>query len=184
MIDISKYIIDDRIFSVKFKCNLGVCKGACCTMYSELGAPILEKEIDIIRKNVEAVSKYLKNKNMNIINSEGFYIKYEDKYYLNNVNDRDCVFSLYENGVAKCSFEKAFYKGEIHFRKPISCSLFPIRISGDERNILRYEKFSECSDALTEGEKENVTIYEFVKDGLINELGEDTYNELKLINKN
>jgi hypothetical protein len=62
--------------------------------------------------------------------------------------------------------------------------LFPIRISGDERNILRYEKFSECSDALAEGEKENVTIYEFVKDGLINELGEDTYNELKLINKN
>jgi hypothetical protein len=184
MIDISKYIIDDRIFSVKFKCNLTACKGACCTMYSELGAPILEKEIGVIRKNIDKASKYLKIKNMNIINDEGFYVKYEDKHYLNNVNDRDCVFSFYENGVAKCSFEKAFYNGETNFKKPISCSLFPIRISGDERNILRYEKFSECSDALAEGEKENVTIYEFVKDGLINELGEDTYNELKLINKN
>jgi hypothetical protein len=184
MIDISEYIVDDRIFSVKFKCNVSACKGACCTMYSDLGAPILEEEIATIRQNIDVASKYLKNKNLNVINSEGFYIKYEDKYYLNNVNDRDCVFSLYENGVAKCSFEKAYYKGETTFKKPISCSLFPIRISEDKRNILRYEKFSECEDALREGEKENISVYEFVKNGLIDELGEDTYNKLKSINEN
>lgn len=184
MIDISEYIIDDRIFSVKFKCNVNACKGACCTMYSELGAPILAKEIDIVRKNIPIASKYLKNKNLNVIDTEGFYVKYEGKYYLNNVNDRDCVFSFYDNGVAKCSFERAYYKGETDFKKPISCSLFPVRVSGDERNILRYERYSECSEALAEGKKENISVYEFVKSGLIDELGEDTYKELKIINKN
>ena len=44
------------------------------------------------------------------------------------VNNKECSFVTLENGIAKCSIEKAHNEGVINFRKPISCHLFPIRI--------------------------------------------------------
>ena len=79
----------------------------------------------------------------------------------------------------KCSFQKAFNNGETRFRKPISCHLFPIRISGEKRNIMKYEELYECHAALEKGKDENVTIFEFSKDSLIREYGEDLYNDLR-----
>lgn len=176
--DISKYIIDDRIFNVKFKCDLNVCKGGCCTMYSELGAPLLESEINEIRNLLNKIKKKLPQKNLEILENEGFFLEYENKFYLNNIKNRDCVFSFREKNVAKCIFEKMYFEGEIEFRKPVSCQLFPVRISGDEREVLRFEYFNECNYALENGEKNDVTVFEFVKEALIRELGTETYNQI------
>ena len=96
------------------------------------------------------------------------------------VDDRDCIFSFEEDGIVRCSFQKAYLNGETTFRKPISCHLFPIRISGNNRNIIRYEEIYECEDALVKGEKEDVTVFEFAKESLEREYGENFYNELKL----
>ena len=156
-----KYIIDDRIFNVKFSCDVGKCRGACCTLKGAGGAPILDEEVKIIKKNIDIVKKYL------------------------HVNDEECVFSFYEEGIAKCSFQKAFYNEESDFKKPISCHLFPVRISGIKRNILKYEEINECLDALEKGEEENISVFEFAKDSLIREYGIGFYNDLrdKYLNK-
>jgi len=176
---LEKYIIDDRIFSVKFSCDLVKCKGACCTLKGAGGAPILNEEVAVIKENLKAAEKYLSEKHKKILENEGFLLGRENDFSINCVDDRDCVFSFVEGGIVKCSFQKAFNNGESHFSKPISCHLFPIRISGNKRNILRYEEIYECHDALIKGEKEDVTVFEFAKVPLEREYGENFYNDLK-----
>ena len=178
-LSLDEYIIDDRIFDVKFSCDLEKCKGACCTLEGTLGAPILEEEIDEIEKTIPFAKKYLTNKHKKILDREEFYLEYEGEYHLNNVNDNDCVFSFYEDGIAKCSIQKAYYNGEVKFIKPISCQLFPIRVSGKGRNILRYEKMYECRDALDKGKEDGVTIFEYVKSGIERGFGKKFYKSLK-----
>lgn len=168
-----KYIIDDRIFSVKFSCDLGRCKGACCTLKGAGGAPILNEEVAEIKGNLKVAEKYLSEKHKEVLSKEGFLLGRENDYSINCVDDRDCVFSFLEGGIVKCSFQKAFFNGETTFRKPISCHLFPIRISGNKRNIIRYEEIYECEDALIKGENDDVTVFEFAKESLEREFGEN-----------
>jgi len=176
---LEKYIIDDKVFSVKFSCDLGKCKGACCTLKGAGGAPISNEEVAEIKANLTVAERYLSDKHKEVLRKEGFLLGRKNDYSINCVDDRDCIFSFLEGGIVKCSFQKAYYNGETIFRKPISCHLFPIRISGNKRNIIRYEEIYECKDALAKGEKEDVTVFEFAKESLEREYGENFYNELK-----
>ena len=169
--------IDDRILELKFSCDLSVCKGACCTVEGTLGAPLKREELPLIEMNIETAKKYLTSENKDVIEKEGYYVEYDGKLWMNNVNDNDCVFSYYEGDIAKCSFQKAYNNGEISFKKPISCELFPIRVYGENGNDLRYEKSYFCEEALEAGKVKNTTIFEFVKDALIRAFGVEFYNE-------
>lgn len=172
------YFIDDRIIKEKFYCDLQRCKGSCCTIKGATGAPILETEIKIIEDSLGSVYKYIPEENKKIIEAEGYYKIIEGELSLNNVDDNECVFSYYDSGIAKCSFQKAYLNKEIGFKKPISCELFPIRISGKNSDTLRYEKFYECEDAISKGNENNITILEFVKDALIRRFGDGFYEIL------
>jgi len=143
------------------------------------GAPILNEEVAEIKANIKVAKKYLSEKHKQVLEKEGFLLGRENDYSINCVDDRDCVFSFLEAGIVKCSFEKAYYNDETTFRKPISCHLFPIRISGNQRNIIRYEEIYECEAALEKGEKDDVTVFEFAKDSMEREYGENLYNDLK-----
>jgi len=172
-----KLNIDDRIFEVKFSCNLSRCKGACCTVYGTLGAPIKQSEITEIKNVIDNISEYLNENSKRIISDEGFYMEYEGKLYLNNVNERECVFCFHEERIAKCSFQEAYNRGRIGFKKPISCELFPVREYNNNGKELRYEKTYICEDALIKGKQLNITIFEFVKKAFIREYGKEFYNK-------
>lgn len=174
-----KFIIDDRIFDVKFSCDLKKCKGACCTLKGAGGAPLLDEEILKVKSCIGEVKKYIDKKNIEVIENEGFYYGKKGDYALNNLNDEDCIFSFSEEGITKCSFQKAFNNNEINFSKPISCHLFPIRIKGKKRNIIRYEEIIECEDALIKGKEEGISIFEFSEESLVREYGKNFYYELK-----
>lgn len=174
-----KFIIDDRIFDVKFSCDLQKCKGACCTLKGAGGAPILDEEILKIKSSMSFVKKYLDKKNLDALENEGFYYGNKGDYALNNVEDEECIFSFSEEGITRCSFQKAFNNNEIDFSKPISCHLFPIRIRGNKRNIIRYEEINECEDALIKGKEEGISIFEFSEESLVREYGKKFYIELK-----
>jgi len=173
-----KFLIDHRIFSTKFLCDLNQCKGACCTLKGAGGAPILDSEIEVIETNLNIVKKYLGQENIDCLDSQGFLEGCSGDYSVRSIDNEECVFSYYENDIAKCSFQKAYNNGETTFRKPISCHLFPIRISGAKRNVVRYEELYECEAALQKGSEENVSIFKFAKDSLIREYGEVFYNDL------
>lgn len=175
---INEVLVRDEIVEIPFSCDLKKCKGACCTLESELGAPVTKAEIEEIEKILPIVKKYITLTNIDEIEDRGFYEAKDDEMMITSVNNRDCVFSFWDNGIAKCAIERAYFDGKVEFRKPISCHLFPIRVSDFGGDVLRYEKFSECAPALEKGKEENITIVEFCKDSLIRLYGEEWYNKL------
>ncbi|MCE1164692.1 MAG: DUF3109 family protein [Bacteroidetes bacterium] len=172
----TEYNIDERVYSVHFACDLGKCKGACCTVKGTLGAPLRKSELPEIGYSYGHVKKYLSDENVSVIEREGFFVEYDGKLWMNNVNDNDCVFSYYDGDIAKCSFQKAYNNGEIGFKKPVSCELFPIRVYGEKDNELRYEKSYFCEDALVKGAAEKTPVFEYVRDAIIRLFGREFYN--------
>lgn len=178
ILTVNEVLVRKEILEIPFACDLKKCKGACCTLESELGAPIVKNEIEEIEKILPVVKKYLTQNKVDEIEQNGFYEIKQNELMIKSIANRDCVFSFYEDSIAKCAIERAYFNKEVSFRKPISCHLFPIRISNFGGDILRYEKFSECEPALEKGKEENLTIAEFCKDSLIRLYGEKWYNQL------
>lgn len=175
--------VDPEIASSYFVCDLEKCKGACCFMEGDFGAPLLEEEIEIIQTVIPVVKRYLPEKNVKFIEKNGFYERGDSGFATMCIDKRECVFVFWENGIAKCAFEKAFLKGESKFRKPISCHLFPLRNYGINGafiggEILKYVKINECKPAIKKGEKENIKLYEFLKPALIRYLGQNWYDKM------
>jgi hypothetical protein len=87
---------------------------------------------------------------------------------------------LYEDGIARCAFEKAFGEGKLKWKKPISCHLFPIRVSRGVPEQLRYERIVECDFAIDRGENENIFLSNFLKEPLIRAYGLTWYEDFRL----
>jgi hypothetical protein len=168
-----------EISGEQFACDLKACKGACCTMPGGLGAPLLKPETDEIVKAYPVISKYLSDEHRAAIVRQGLYEIRYGSYTTPCFNQRACVFVFYEEGIAKCAFEKAFHRGEIGWRKPISCHLFPIRVDYGWHERLRYESIHECDSARERGRNENVFLSDFLKDSLARAYGEGWYKEFQ-----
>lgn len=170
--------IDTNIYEVKFLCNLDACKGGCCTVYGENGAPLLSEEIPQIEANLEKIKKYMLPKSLDYINQNGFWEHDTDgELSVKCINNRDCVFVYYdENKVAKCAIEKAYFEGDSNFRKPVSCHLFPIRV---RNNYVYYEQFTICEPALTNGVENNVDLVDFVESALSRRFPPQIHNLIK-----
>lgn len=170
-------IIDTAIPATKFACDLQRCKGACCTMPGHRGAPLLDAEVEEIRKALPFVLPSLPKEHREQIEQEGYFQGTPGDWTTPCVNKRACVFVYWENAIARCSFEKAFQQGEIGWRKPISCHLFPIRVDRGFQDRLRFESLSECRPALDRGEQENIALSDFLKDSLTRAYGAEWYRE-------
>ncbi len=181
VIPVEDVLIRSEIAEIKFACDLKKCKGACCTLESEFGAPLLKEEVDQIDKILETVKDYLPDKHREAIEENGFYEIKNGELMTASVDNKACVFVYYESGIAKCGIERAYFDGKIKFRKPISCHLFPIRVSKFGGDILRFEKFKECSPALENGAKNNIKLIDFCKDSLERLYGKKWYSTLKEI---
>ncbi len=177
-ITVGKTLVDSKILKKKFTCDLSKCKGACCTIESEYGAPLEKDEIEIINKSLSVVKQYLPQRNIEEIEKRGFWEFKDEIYMTRSINNRDCVFVYYEGEVAKCAIEKAYLNKEIDFQKPISCHLFPIRISDFGGPILKYEVYNDCEPALKKGEETGLTIAQFLKEPIIRLYGKEYYSEL------
>ena len=84
------------------------------------------------------------------------------------------------DGLGMCrSQEKAWRDKKISFQKPVSCHLFPVRIKNHSGfKAVNYEKLAICSSACKRGLREEVYVYEFLKEPLIRAFGEKIYKEL------
>ncbi|MCI0706853.1 MAG: DUF3109 family protein [Ignavibacteriae bacterium] len=174
---IQETVVDSTIATTKFACDLERCKGACCTLHGGRGAPLRDDEVDEIRAAFPAIRQYLNKEHLSVIERNGLVEGRPGDYSTTCINNRACVFVTYENGIARCSFEKAYLKGEIGWRKPISCHLFPIRVDGGEHQRLRYEFLSECVPALERGESEGILLSDFLEGALTREYGSTWYRQ-------
>ncbi len=179
MIIIENIVVEKNILDAKFVCDLEKCKGGCCTLEGAGGAPIEKNEISKIRNSLKFVKKHLSEKNLEILEKKNFYYELDEKYAIESVDDKDCVFSFKENEIIKCAFEVSFFNNETKFRKPISCHLFPIRVKNFDGPILRYEKIPECNDAIKLGEKKSTLLIDFLETPIQNKFGKKFFQSLK-----
>ncbi len=179
MIEIDSVWINGDVIDSKFCCNLDKCKGICCCLEGGKGAPIDENEIPILEKIYPLVKDELNPKSLAVIEKNGLYEGSDGEYYINCIDDEDCIFVYYENKIAKCILEKVFLEGRTDWKKPISCHLYPIRINKFGGDVLRYSKISECKPAVKFGKAKDVVMIDFLKEPLERKYGSEWYGKLK-----
>ena len=128
MIIVGDALVSEDVIERKFICQLDKCKGKCC-IQGDAGAPLLHDELSIIEGLIEKVRPFMSDEGLKLLAEEGFYTRDIDKDLVTSCSSNGaCVFVRIESdGTAKCSIEKAYEKGKIDFKKPMSCHLYPIR---------------------------------------------------------
>jgi len=180
MIQIGNVLVGLDIFKEKFCCDLSDCKGACC-IEGDAGAPLTEDEKKEIETVLPEVVDDLSPEAQSVIKKCGVsYYDIDGELVTSIVNGKDCVFTCYDHsGCCSCALETAHRKGKISFFKPISCYLYPIRVTEHPHFIaLNYHRWSVCKAAIIKGEKENIPLYIFLKEPLIRKFGKEWYDEL------
>lgn len=184
MLQIEDKVISLDLFDEYFLCDLNACKGICC-VDGDSGAPLETDEIEQIEQSFDIVKKYLSQESLDEIEKQGLFEIDEDGDHVTPcINGGECVYLTKEDDIFKCAFEIAYNKGEIDFWKPISCHLYPIRSTTYlDFTAVNYQKRDICSAARILGKKENVKVYQFLKEPIIRAYGKDWYNQLDIAAK-
>lgn len=180
MFEVGDVLVSDEIAEKKFACNLAACKGACCVQGAS-GAPLEPDERTILEDLYPSVKKYLTPEAINAIEQNGVWEEVAKGHYATVcVDDEECVFVTWDGPVAKCSLQKAYFKKEVDFPKPISCHLFPIRVSNHGAgDVLNYEEIPMCKPAIDSGRRQGFALADFLKEPLTRKYGDEWYNEFR-----
>ncbi|MDO6761443.1 DUF3109 family protein [Tamlana sp. 2_MG-2023] len=183
MFQLGKTIVADDVIKKDFLCNLSACKGACC-IDGDAGAPLEADEAKILNDIYPKVKPFLRQEGIDAIEAQGAYTETEDgELETTLINGADCAYVIFdEKKTALCGIEEAYNQGEISWKKPVSCHLYPVRVQDfSEFSAVNYHQWDICDDACALGQELQVPIYKFVKEGLIRKFGEDWYAELEKV---
>lgn len=184
MIQIWDKLISQDIIEKKFVCNMAMCKGNCC-IEGDSGAPLNEEETRILDEEYERIRSCLSEKGRNTIQAEGKWLFDKDGDRVTPlVEGLECAYAVFENGIARCGIENAWKKGKTRFRKPVSCHLYPIRVSKvGGFTALNYHQWSVCKPALDLGSSRDLPLYIFLKDAIIRAYGTAFFIEMDKVAK-
>lgn len=183
MFQIGKTIISEEILENDFLCNLTACKGTCC-IDGNAGAPLEEKETEILVDIYSDVKSFLRAEGIAAIEEQGAFVKGEDgEWETPLVNDSECAYVIFDGqGVAKCGLEEAYNQRVTKWKKPVSCHLYPVRVREyTGLTAVNYHKWEICDSACALGSELSVPIYKFVKEALIRKFGLPWYSELEQV---
>ena len=183
MFQIGKTIVSEDIIEKDFICNLNACKGACC-VDGDAGAPLEAKEAVILENIYPIIKPYLRKESIQAIETQGTHIVTEDgELETPLIDGADCAYVIFdEKNTALCAIEEAYNQGDIDWKKPVSCHLYPVRIQEyTSFSAVNYHRWEICDDACSLGAELQVPIYKFVKEALVRKFGEDWYQELTVI---
>ena len=179
--------IKDTLFSLDLAeqfllWDLDSCLGECC-IEGDAGAPITKEEYEKLKEILPIVWDDLMPQAQEEIKANGVgYIDEEGDLVTSIVNNRNCVFTCYApGGMCQCAIEKAYREGRTDFYKPISCHLYPLRLTEYASfTAVNYHRWKICKCAEILGRKEGVRVYQFLKEPLIRRFGKEWYDELCL----
>jgi len=181
MITVHNTLLSDDILKKNFVCELNQCKGACC-VEGDAGAPLEPQELEILKDNYDKIKPYLTQEGIEVLEKIGTSVKDEEGDWTTPCIDgnKACAYVVYEKGIAQCGIEKAYTAGAIQFQKPISCHLYPIRITHyPEFEVLNYDRWHICSPACAFGDELKVPVYKFLKVPLIRKFGSEWFDDLE-----
>lgn len=182
MIAIGDVLVADGVVSAEFVCDLNACKGGCC-VDGDCGAPLTEEETRIIRDIFPKVKPYLAPEYVEEVERQGTHV-WDDEfgYVTPTINGGICTYAYTDPaGIVKCGIEKAWQDGVVDFQKPISCHLYPIRVTEQPGyTAVNYEPRKKlCRPACKLGRKLQVPVYKFLKQPIIRKWGEEFYEALE-----
>ncbi|MDE5929677.1 MAG: DUF3109 family protein [Muribaculaceae bacterium] len=180
MLEIGKTLVSLDLAERYFCCDLDSCLGECC-IEGDAGAPITEEERKKIEEILPEIYDELLPAAQREIDEHGVaYVDEEGDLVTSIVDGRNCVFTCYEaGGMCHCAIERAYRQGRIDFCKPVSCHLYPLRLTEyPDFTAVNYHRWKICRCAELLGRREGIRLYQFLKGPLERRFGVEWYAEL------
>lgn len=185
MLAIQNTLVSLDLLERYFVCDLNACKGACC-IKGDAGAPLTDEEINLLEDIIDDILPYLDEEGQAMIAEKGvFEIDVDGDKGTSLLANGRCAYALVdESGLVSCGIEKAYNDGAVKFKKPISCHLYPVRITEyPSYDAVNYNKWNICKPACDCGAKLDVPLFKFLKEALIRKYGTEWYEELEMIDQ-
>lgn len=163
-----------------FCCDLDKCLGACC-IEGDAGAPVTPEEVEEIERVLPEVESELMPRAIEEVKQSGVaYIDEEGDLVTTILDGKNCAFTCYApGGVCLCALEKVYREGRTNWKKPASCSLYPLRIKEYPTfTAVNYHRWKICKDAVALGRAKGIRLYQFLREPLIARFGQAWYDEL------
>ena len=182
IIQIGDILVSEEVVLEFFACDYAACKGCCCII-GDSGAPLAEDELAPIERHYPAYAPLMQERGRAAVAAKGFFEIDRDGDLVTPVvpGSEECAYTLFNpDGSCLCAMERCWIEGRSDFRKPLSCQLYPIRVTempggGKALNLHRWDI---CRDAYEKGREEGVRVYEFLREPLVRAFGEDFYSAL------
>jgi len=186
IIEIDNVLVSSAILTESFVCDYAKCHGVCCVI-GDSGAPLEEKECSLLESEKGKIFKYLRPEGILSIKEQGPFVRDTDGDLVTPlVNGEECAYALFdENNNCFCGIEVAHDKGDSELKKPVSCWLYPIRVSKLSNGMiaLNLHEWHICLDAFAKGKKEGIPVYQFLREPLIFAFGKEFYEKLEYAHK-
>ena len=163
-----------------FCCDLDKCLGQCC-IEGDAGAPITTEEYKKLEDITPALMPELLPAAIKVIEEDGVgYTDDEGDLVTSIIDGKNCVYTCYASGgKCLCAIERAYRQGKCDFRKPISCYLYPLRLTEYPTfTAVNYHRWKICRSAEQNGKELGIRLYQFMKEPLIERFGKEWYDEL------
>jgi len=184
LIAIENILVSDEVVSEQFVCDLNKCKGGCCED-GDSGAPLTNEELETLRECIDEIKPYCTEEGLKVLENEGLY-RYDAEFgwVTPTIGGRMCAYGFRDGqGIIKCGIEQAWLDKKISWKKPISCHLFPIKISRSKRQNQEYVNYEPrqdlCKAACKLGKQLRIPVHVFLKDALIRKYGSEFYLALE-----
>lgn len=182
IIEIDNCLVSGDILTEYFACDYEKCRGCCCII-GDSGAPLEEDEIECLERNYPHYNAEMGEEGRRAVDTKGFFEVDVDGDFVTPLvpGSEECAYCHFDaSGNCLCSVERSWIRGEGDFKKPISCRLYPIRISvlGNGMRALNLHRWEICKDAFAKGKKEKIRVYQFLRGPITDCFGEDFYNAL------
>ena len=182
MLQIDNTLVSLDLAERFFCCDLNSCLGECC-IEGDAGAPITEDERREIERILPVIWDDLLPAAQEEIKRSGVaYIDEEGDLVTSIVDGRNCVFTTYgKGGMCHGAIAKACREGKIDFLKPISCHLYPLRLTEYPTfTAVNYHRWKICKCAEILGRSKGIRLYKFLEGPLVRRFGREWYDELCL----
>jgi len=182
ILQIEPCLISEDVIFEYFCCDYAACRGACC-IEGDSGAPLREEELEPLERNYPFYEDLMSEKGKEAVREKGFFDIDRDGDIVTPLckGTEECAYcSFDEGGGCYCCIERRFTQGKGDWQKPISCSLYPIRITAlaPGQYALNLHRWDICAPAYEKGRKEGIRVYEFLREPLTRLFGEEFYSAL------
>lgn len=178
---IGRCMVSTDLITEYFCCDYARCKGRCC-LVGDSGAPLEKAELEAIEQAYPHYAASMSEEGRAVLARDGFFdIDRENDLVTPLCADGACVYSYVgEDGAYRCAIESNFLQGRGTFRKPVSCRLYPVRVTRLQNGMdaLRLDRWDICRDAFLKGRREKIRVYRFLQEPLTACYGETFYDML------